>query len=68
MTGLVTKRRIGVLLYNSQTVSPITKSVENAARAAHIPVVPVTETLPPGLSFQQWQLWQAQALEAALGR
>jgi hypothetical protein len=30
--------------------------------------VPVTETLPPGLTFQQWQLRQARALAAALSK
>jgi zinc/manganese transport system substrate-binding protein len=56
-----------VLLYNSQAVSPITARVQSAARAAHIPVVGVTETLPPKLTFQQWQLRQARQLAAALG-
>jgi zinc/manganese transport system substrate-binding protein len=66
MDALVAKHRIRVLLYNSQTVSPITKSIESAARAARIPVVPVTETLPPGRTFQQWQLRQARLIAAAL--
>jgi len=68
MDDLVAKRRIRALLYNSQAVSPITARLREAARGAGIPVVPVTETLPPGLTFQQWQLRQAQALAAALER
>jgi zinc/manganese transport system substrate-binding protein len=68
MNALIAKRRIRVLLYNRQAVSPITKSLENAARAARIPVVPVSETLPPGQTFQQWQLGEARALAAALAR
>ena len=39
-----------------------------AAQKTGIPVVPVTETLPPHRSFQQWQLAQARALAAALAR
>jgi zinc/manganese transport system substrate-binding protein len=66
MDELVAKHRIRVLLYNSQAVSPITARLRDAARSAGIPVVPVTETLPPGLTFQQWQLRQARALAAAL--
>ena len=31
-------------------------------------IVPVSETLPPGLSFQEWQLDQARALATALGK
>jgi zinc/manganese transport system substrate-binding protein len=68
MNVLVAKRRIRVLLYNSQAVSPITKSLEKSARSARIPVVPVTETLPPGLTFEQWQLGQARMLASALGK
>jgi zinc/manganese transport system substrate-binding protein len=68
MTGLMTGHHVHVLLYNSQTTSPITARIESAARAAGIPVVGVTETLPPGETFQHWQLRQAVALERALDR
>ena len=66
MNELVAKHRIRALLYNSQAVSPITGRLRDAARSAGIPIVPVTETLPPGLTFQQWQLRQAKALAIAL--
>jgi len=66
MDALVAQHRIRVLLYNSQAVSPITARLRAAATAAGIPVVPVTETLPPHLTFQQWQLGQARAIAAAL--
>src|SRR2546421_298921 len=56
------------MLYNSQAVSPITTQVRAAAQHAGIPVVAVTETLPPHLSFQQWQLGQVRSLERALAR
>lgn len=68
MNELVAKRRIRVLLYNAQAVSPLTARLQTAAQSAGIPVVPVTETLPPHLSVQQWQLAQARALAAALAR
>jgi zinc/manganese transport system substrate-binding protein len=68
MDSLVAKRRIRVLLYNSQAVSPITAQLRAAAQKAGIPVVGVTETLPPQLTFQQWQLDQARALAAALAK
>lgn len=68
MTSLIAQRRIRVLLYNAQAVSPITGRLRTAAQRAGIPVVPVRETLPPGLSFQQWQLSQARALADALGK
>ncbi len=37
-------------------------------RRRAFPSSPMTETLPPHLSFQQWQLAQARALAAALAR
>jgi zinc/manganese transport system substrate-binding protein len=66
MLELVRERRVRVLLYNSQAVSPITARVRAAARAAHVPVVGVTETLPRGETFQSWQLAQVRALAEAL--
>jgi zinc/manganese transport system substrate-binding protein len=66
MDALMTKHRVRVLLYNSQAVSPITKRVREAAAKAGIPVVGVSETLPPHQTFQQWQLAQVKALHRAL--
>jgi zinc/manganese transport system substrate-binding protein len=68
MTALLIGHRVRVLLYNDQTVSPITTRMRTAAQTAGIPVVGVSETLPPGLTFQAWQLDQARALEHALRR
>jgi zinc/manganese transport system substrate-binding protein len=68
MDTLIAQHRIRVLLYNSQAVSPITAQLRDDARKAGIPVVPVTETLPAHLTFQQWQLDQARALAAALAK
>jgi zinc/manganese transport system substrate-binding protein len=68
MSALVTQRRIRALLYNPQAVSPITAELRSAAQEAGIPVVAVRETLPTGLSFQQWQLAEAGALADALAK
>ena len=68
MESLMSGRKVKVLLYNDQTVSPITTRIRSAAIAHHIPVVGVSETLPPHLTFQQWQLQQARSLASALGR
>jgi zinc/manganese transport system substrate-binding protein len=51
-----------------QTASPITTEIKSAASAAGIPVIGVSETLPLGMSFQQWQLGRARALRQALAR
>jgi zinc/manganese transport system substrate-binding protein len=61
-------KKIKVLIYNEQTVSPITTRLQDEAKAAGIPVVPVTETMPSALSYQTWMLSQLAALERALGK
>ncbi|MDX6512203.1 MAG: zinc/manganese transport system substrate-binding protein [Gaiellaceae bacterium] len=68
MTALLRGHRVDVLFYNSQTVTPITVRLETAARGAGVAIVPVRETLPPGQTFQAWQLAQARALLTALSR
>jgi zinc/manganese transport system substrate-binding protein len=68
MTALLTGHQVRALLVNTQAVSPITTRMRDAAEAAGIPVVGVTETLPAGETFQGWQLRQAVALARALGR
>jgi len=67
MEALMRGRRVRVLLYNSQATSPITDHIRALARTAGIPVVGVTETLPPGATYQSWQLGQIRALGKALG-
>jgi len=64
----VAGRQMKVFVFNAQNSTPDVKSVADKARAAGIPVVPVTETLSPaGLSFQDWQTKQLKALLRALG-
>jgi zinc/manganese transport system substrate-binding protein len=58
---------IKVFVYNRQNATPDVQRLVDAARAARIPVVTVTETLDPEhASFQDWQTRQAQALYDAL--
>jgi zinc/manganese transport system substrate-binding protein len=68
MDDLVTRHRVRALLYNAQATSAVTKHVQELSRAARIPVVPVTETMPANEpTYQSWQLHQLQALLRALG-
>lgn len=58
---------IEVWVYNSQNVTPDVQRVNQIARAAHIPIATVTETLSPAsASFEQWQDAQLTELHAAL--
>jgi zinc/manganese transport system substrate-binding protein len=67
MTTLVSGHSIKVLLYNLQATSKITAETRAEATVAGIPVVGVSETMPAGSHFVDWQLAQARALEKALG-
>jgi zinc/manganese transport system substrate-binding protein len=66
-------RAIGVWVYNSQNATPDVQRVNQLARAAHIPITTITETLSPAsATFEQWQAAQMsrllQALHQATGR
>jgi zinc/manganese transport system substrate-binding protein len=66
MNNLVNNRRVKILIYNEQTITPITTNLQNQARQHNIPVVPVTETMPPGKTYQTWMSDQLDALQQAL--
>ena len=60
--------KVNALLYNAQVTSPITQHLTDLAKSSGVPVVGVTETLPPDeKNFQTWQADQARALVTALG-
>lgn len=62
-------REIKVWVFNSQNVTPDVQRVNELARAAHVPIVTITETLSPARdTFQQWQVAQLEGLELALHR
>ena len=61
-------KKIRVLIYNEQTITPITTKLQDEAKAAGIPIVPVTETMPSAVNYQNWMLSQLGALERALGK
>ena len=55
------------MFYNKQASDKIVQHLVGLARAANIPVVGVTETCPPGLSYQDWMLSELNETETALG-
>jgi zinc/manganese transport system substrate-binding protein len=66
---LIQNGTVTVLVYNKQTVTPLTTSIEELASQQGIPVVAVTETIPSSnLRFQDWMNSQLTALQNALGQ
>jgi zinc/manganese transport system substrate-binding protein len=57
---------VRVMFYNKQASDEIVRHLVDLARACNIPVVGVTETAPPDLSFQDWMLKQLDDTETAL--
>jgi len=63
----LTGKQVKVLVYNVQTVTPITEQLKQMARDANIPIVGVSETMPAGAqTFQGWQAGQLRLLANAL--
>jgi zinc/manganese transport system substrate-binding protein len=61
--------KIAVWVYDSQNATPDVQRLNDAARAAGIPVATVTETTTPaGASFQAWQSRELEGLRAALAK
>jgi len=65
--NLFRDHRVKVFVYNQQVTDPLTQSFESLARANHIPIVGVYETMPtPGYDYQSWMLAEVAALQKAV--
>jgi zinc/manganese transport system substrate-binding protein len=64
--SLITSHKVKALLYNGQTETKVTARIKSLANANGVPVVGITETEPPGRTFQAWQLDELSAVAAAL--
>lgn len=60
--------KASVVVYNPQTESPVTEQVRETAKRNGIPVVEMTETVPPETDYTRWMDSQVTALENALNR
>jgi zinc/manganese transport system substrate-binding protein len=60
------ERKVKVLIYNSQVSEKLTERLRDIAAKSKVPVIGVTETMPPNVSFQDWVLGELDALDKAL--
>jgi zinc/manganese transport system substrate-binding protein len=66
-TSQLESGNVSVLVYNEQTVTPITTQMKSIAAQYNVTTVGVTETIqPPGTSFQVWMNAEYLALYNAL--
>ncbi|QII03612.1 zinc ABC transporter solute-binding protein [Rhodococcoides fascians A21d2] len=63
---LFTSKSVRAMVYNIQTEDAVTQDIRSTSEAAGIPVVEVTETLPAGMTYIEWQTKAATDLRAAL--
>lgn len=64
---LIQNGNFSVLVYNAQTVTPLTQNIKAMAAAKGIPIVAITETIqPPDVSFQDWMNAELITLQNAL--
>lgn len=63
---LLASGKISLFVFNAQTSGPETEQLRAAAIQHTIPVIPVTETLPDGLSYLSWMAANIKAVEEAL--
>lgn len=61
------ERQVKLLVYNTQTITPITENMKKLASQQNIPVVGISETVqPPNARFQDWMNSEIMHLEATL--
>ena len=58
--------KVRVMFFNKQASDKIVQHLVALARANKVPVVGVTETIPPGMTFQDWLLSELGDTEKAL--
>ena len=64
----VQQKLIKALIYNSQTITPITTNLLHEAKQQNIPLIPVSETMPQGKTYQSWMSDQLQLVQQGLAQ
>lgn len=57
---------VRILIYNNQVINPLTESMRSIAEKEKIPVLGVSEMIPPGMTYIQWIMEELTELEKAL--
>ncbi len=65
---LLSQKKVKAFFYNQQAVEPVTSKLLGIARARHIPIVGVYETMPLSKTYQSWMLAEVMSIDRALGR
>jgi len=60
------QHKVRALIYNKQVSDKLTDRLIAIAKKAKVPVLPVAETMPGGVSFSDWMLGELDTLDKAL--
>jgi len=66
--NLLSQKRVKAFFYNQQAVEAVTTKLLGIARARHIPIVGVYETMPLAKDYQGWMMAEVTAVAKALGQ
>ncbi len=59
---------VRLMVYNEQTVTPLTTSMKQLAVTEKVPIVGVTETMPRNTTFQAWMSAELTQIQNALAK
>lgn len=66
-TDLITNKQVAAIINNDQTETNVTNQLLDAAKSAGVPVVDVSETLPPGVTdYVEWMTKEVDSLAGAV--
>lgn len=63
----INNRVAKMFMFNNQAVTQMSQQLSDYAAASNIPVVSMSETMPPNTTYQQWMISQLTAALQALG-
>lgn len=66
MLDLINSGQVSAIVVNTQTETPATQRISDAARQAGLPAIEVTETLPAGMDYLAWQRATTDEISARL--
>lgn len=66
--ALLNNHQVKILVYNEQATDSVTASLLALAKSDGIPVVPVYETMPPGLTYATWMTSETKEIYTILSQ
>lgn len=62
----LSRKKVRILIYNTQTVTPVTTNLKNIAQERSIPVVAISETMSSNMTYVTWMMDELDNVEQGL--